>query len=374
MKNKKLLLAILGGIVGVAAVTGLVIFLLTNKDDEPKKSDKVKCENITGGSYNLVFNTNGGEKIENMSVCIACPPNSYEELPVAKKDGSVFGGWYYDEKLTDAVTSNSSMDINPVGKKDKNDCVVGYEDITLYAKWDKEAVKTLKVSFDANGGSKVSSMEFKCGSDNTATLNKLPKATKAGYSFVAWYDKHDKAILDGAKIICGSDLKLTAKYDKNEEKKTYRCEEGYTLKGDECTKSYDAIAKCPANSYEVDGKCVQIVVAKKVNADVNCITGTKTFIGYYVCKGERISVDTKSSCEHSGGQWLDSEGACYEKGEKEYSCNNGYLYVSNPGTYVSNIHGESGCYPIVNKAYSCKDSTDKLDGNKCISTIKAELR
>lgn len=76
--------------------------------------------------------------MEDMNVCIACPPNSYEELKDAKKDGYVFLGWYYDSKFKNAVTATSSLDIEPQAKKDKKGCTIGYEDITLYAKWEKE--------------------------------------------------------------------------------------------------------------------------------------------------------------------------------------------------------------------------------------------
>ena len=48
-----------------------------------------------------------------------------------------FEGWYYDADFTKKVEATSSLDITPVPEYDKNDktCVVGYKNITLYARW-----------------------------------------------------------------------------------------------------------------------------------------------------------------------------------------------------------------------------------------------
>lgn len=368
-KNKKLLI-ILGSVLVLAITAVLLYFFVFKEDKKDVTPSKTDCEGITGGSFNLVFNTNDGEKIENMHVCIACPPDSYENLPEAKKDGYVFAGWFYDSEFKNAVTATSSLDIEPKAKKDKNGCVTGYEDITLYAKWEKEGNKTLKVVFDSNGGSKVNSIEVKCDNSGSATLSNLPKSTRNGYEFIAWNDQHGKAILNGAKIVCNGELKLKASWDKNS---SYSCADGWTLDGNKCHKSYNATLKCTDGSYNVNGNCVEIVVSKKVAANKTCNSGTKVNIGYDVCKADRISVDSQSSCETAGGVWFGNEGACYEKGEMKYSCQSGYEYISNPNTYVSGIHGEAGCYPVSQKIYACSDSNDKLEGTKCTSTVDAKL-
>lgn len=171
----------------------------------------------------------------------------------------------------------------------------------------------------------------------------------------------------------------TKKEEKKTNKKTttkkvaYTCPEGYKLDGTKCYKQYDATAKCSSGSYDVDGTCVNIAVANKKAADVVCQKGEKTFVGYYFCKGNRISVDSQDSCKNAGGQWIADAGECYEKETVSYTCSKGYKYISNPNTYVSSIHGESGCYPISNKTYSCSNSDDKLDGTKCIKTVNAKV-
>ena len=110
-------------------ILGIFLFVF-NKQKEPE------CEYFTGGGFNIVFNTNGGEKLSPMDVCIACAPDTYNELPIPTKEGYKFDGWYYDKHFLRKVNVNSTLDITPVPKKDGK-CVVGYKDITLYAKWSK---------------------------------------------------------------------------------------------------------------------------------------------------------------------------------------------------------------------------------------------
>ncbi len=72
-----------------------------------------------------------------MHVCIACPPDSYEKLPIPEKDGYEFIGWYYDSKLTKKVEGESTLDVTPNSIKTKTGCAKGYKTRTLYAKWNK---------------------------------------------------------------------------------------------------------------------------------------------------------------------------------------------------------------------------------------------
>ena len=112
------------------------LFLVTGCGE--KKEEKKPCEPITGGSYTLNFViTNADLQVESKSVCIACPPDSYEELPVI--DG--IDGWYYDEALTEKVSGSSTLDVAPlvITPKDQPSCITGYQNITLYAKINENA-------------------------------------------------------------------------------------------------------------------------------------------------------------------------------------------------------------------------------------------
>ena len=105
------------------------------------KEEKKPCEPLSGGSYTIIFETNDDNPIQNMNVCIACGPDAYEDLPVLESDDKTFDGWYFDPEFGDKVTATNSMDIVPRAKYDKDDedCVIGYNNVTLYAKWIENA-------------------------------------------------------------------------------------------------------------------------------------------------------------------------------------------------------------------------------------------
>ncbi|WP_285399710.1 leucine-rich repeat protein, partial [Lysinibacillus sp. fls2-241-R2A-57] len=93
-------------------------------------------------SYTITFDANGGSEVPSQSV------GSGELVKVPStpvKEGHTFAGWYKDKGLTKAWNFDQE-----VVKKD----------ITLYAKWSKVSYI---VTFDSNGGSKVSSQSVGSG-------------------------------------------------------------------------------------------------------------------------------------------------------------------------------------------------------------------
>ena len=95
-------------IVIVLLVGGGVFYLYLNTKDE------YKCKDIAGGEFSIVFDTNGGVKIDDISVCVGCENSLAGELPVAERRYSVatskeyaFEGWYYDRKLTNKVKTTA---------------------------------------------------------------------------------------------------------------------------------------------------------------------------------------------------------------------------------------------------------------------------
>ena len=126
------------GINIIALIISLLSFLMIFINGEGIIINNTSnCDNITGGGYNIYFDTNSNISINSMHVCIACPPDSYEELPIPSRDGYNFMGWYYDKELKRKVSVSNTIDINPVPNKDKNGCLIGYKDIVLYSKWRK---------------------------------------------------------------------------------------------------------------------------------------------------------------------------------------------------------------------------------------------
>ncbi len=124
MKKIIIILVIISLIIGI-----VLYFINKNRDD---------CHAITGGGFTLFFETNGGNEINPMHVCIACPPDSYDDLPVPVKDGYIFVGWYYDKNFKNSVDGMNSLNIKPNAITSKKEwCIIGYKDVTIYAKWKK---------------------------------------------------------------------------------------------------------------------------------------------------------------------------------------------------------------------------------------------
>lgn len=255
--------------------------------------------------------------------------------------------------------------------------------------------KTYIVTFNTDGGTAIDSIQVK--ENEKISLPENP--TKEGYEFVEWQineaafnsdmevnkDLELTAIWKEVTVIVHDDKKSSTTTTKKTTtkkttttttttKKTYTCPNGYNLDGTKCVKTYDAPHRCPDGLYEINGQCVDVTTSKRVDQLMSCKTGTKINIGYDVCKTtDRISVDSQSSCTTANGIWLSSEGACYEKGEASYTCPNNYVYLANPGSYNSGIHGNAGCYPVSQMRYTCTNTkTDVLEGTKCISTIDAK--
>ena len=103
--------------------------------------DSKNCVPFTGGSFNLIFDTDGGDEIPTMSICIACSPDSYQDIPIPTKDGFKFIGWFTDKDYTNSVSFTNTKEFQSIPKYDDNNCMIGYEDITIYAKWDEIQLK-----------------------------------------------------------------------------------------------------------------------------------------------------------------------------------------------------------------------------------------
>ena len=147
MKFKKIFIIFIPTIV-IASIVGVYLFLNNKPTSNIKKDNNIiknkketkkeeKCTLIDGGSFTLIFNTMGGEQISNMSVCIACSPDSYENIPTPKRDGFNFDGWYYDKDLKNKIDFTNTKDFKAVQEKDKKGCVIGYKNIEIFAKWNE---------------------------------------------------------------------------------------------------------------------------------------------------------------------------------------------------------------------------------------------
>lgn len=194
-------------IVIVLLVGGGVFYLYLNTKDE------YKCKDIAGGEFSIVFDTNGGVKIDDISVCIGCENSLAGELPVAERRYSVttskeyaFEGWYYDRKLTNKVKSNKISDLELFKILNSHNCLVGYGNINLYAKW---VPKYFTIAFDSNGGNKVESIRATYNEE----LKKLPVPVKENFVFKGWYTVNNDLVSNGDKLD-SQNITLYAKWKK----------------------------------------------------------------------------------------------------------------------------------------------------------------
>ena len=178
-----------------------------------KNIQGVVCpEPIVGGSFNISYETNGGNSIADVKVVVGAEPTQFGELPVPTKEGYVFAGWYYDAKLTKAVNAKYNASVSVMENYEQDGCEYSkYSDVTLYAKWiSKPSVGficnveptiggTINVNYEPNNGSKLESSKLCTGCAPTG--EKLPVPTKEGYVFAGWYyDTNFTKMVNGDKV------------------------------------------------------------------------------------------------------------------------------------------------------------------------------
>ncbi len=151
-------------------------------------------------TYTVTFNSNGGSSVATQTIekdKVAMEPTK------PTRSGYTFNGWYNGDVKFDFTTKVTS-------------------NITLTAKWTKvEETKTDKettstntvtkytVTFNSNGGSKVSSKTVEKGK----TVAKPSNPTRSGYTFLGWYNGSTK--FDFSTKIT-KNITLTAKWEKKD--------------------------------------------------------------------------------------------------------------------------------------------------------------
>ena len=133
--------------------------------------------------YQVSFIVNGGTPIEPVVT------SKIEDEPKTSRKGYTFLGWYLDS----AYSKKASFPFDVT------------ENITLYAKWEKNIYD---VHFELEGGRGVSDLK-------TDRIETEPIPTKDGYTFLGWY--FDSAYSEKASfpLDVTDDLTLYAKWEKN---------------------------------------------------------------------------------------------------------------------------------------------------------------
>ena len=147
-----------------------------------------KCDKVSNNNYKLNFVTNSNKSIVSIDTCANC--DKVDVMPVPEKEGFIFAGWYYDEKFNKRFEGTTTKDVKYLEKYDINGCIIGYEDITLYARWIPNIQCpneiSLTVNFETNGGSKVDKVVLTSRNITNFKLN-IPIPTKENYNFNGWY-------------------------------------------------------------------------------------------------------------------------------------------------------------------------------------------
>ena len=292
MKKKLIIIGIIVAIILIPTIIGFTIYQKT------KNEVQEECTPFTGGGYTLYFETNGGNKLESMHVCIACSPDSYEILPTPTKENDTFEGWYLDKRLKEKVSAPSSKDIIPVPEKNKKGCTIGYKDITLYAKW-------------ANTKSKEESKEKSKESEKTTS-----KESSKYYCVDGSTPSNGK---------CTSTEIIAANVN-------YSCENGTSPTNNKCHtgNNLPATGHCPANStyFVVSDSCVEIT-----NDDEDACVARG---GYIEFGTSNCMIDhgrpTNFVCEGDAAGWeLINNSYCEEVVDATitYSCPGGYTQNGN---------------------------------------------
>lgn len=164
--------------------------------------------------YTITFDANGG----------TCSKSSMEvrsgvllsNLPVPEREGYLFDGWYYNDKLISA-----------------NDTIPEKKNVTFIAHWSPD-IRDYILTFNANGGTcNIKSKAIKYGEP----YGELPVPVRNGYTFIGWNEDDMQAGNDiKADDICNKRANKTvyAIWGKNNERyKVY-----FDANGGECDVEY----------------------------------------------------------------------------------------------------------------------------------------
>ena len=92
-----------------------------------------KDQEVIGGSYTVIHNTNGGSQIADKTVSIGTAPGANGAIPTPTRQGYIFDGWYLESTYETRITQYDSIG----GSEGQT--------ITIYAKWTKVANANYKV-------------------------------------------------------------------------------------------------------------------------------------------------------------------------------------------------------------------------------------
>ncbi|MBR4504477.1 MAG: InlB B-repeat-containing protein [Candidatus Methanomethylophilaceae archaeon] len=207
-------------------------------------------------SYTITFNANGGSPSTSQTVTAG----SYANEPSVSRSGYTFDGWYT------AASGGSKFNFsNPIASN-----------MTLYAHWTQNStpVTTYTVTFNANGGSYVSSQTVNSGDKITE-----PTTTRSGYNFLGWFTASSGGEQFNFSKPITYDLTLYAHWDSTYHTVIFRTNGNGTVSPTSITVQDGATISANGSTLTVGG---QRIVA---NPSASTSQNTYTFTGWSVSSG-----------------------------------------------------------------------------------------
>ncbi len=250
-------------------------------------------------TYTLSFNSVGGSAVSSRNVKY---DSKYGELPVPKKYGYKFEGWFTAEKGGTEITENSIVSFA--------------SNHTLYAHWKYNLVT---VKFDVNGGKgSISNKDYEIGS-KYGSLPSQPTSPENKLMFDGWYtEKSGGTKIKTSSIVSSSYTTLyahyvydpdaffkhNARYEEASKAKTVPYNSAIDASMDIGKKEYREIYNARSKKYNTLGMPDALYIADiktratvlleygAIGASLNIIPTANNFIRHYLYgNGKRIDYD-----------------------------------------------------------------------------------
>lgn len=175
---------------GCVATATTILYAKWIKNEVPSINIDKSCPD-GAPTFEVVYNTNGGNSLEKYTHCSGCEPRDFL-LPTPKKSGYIFKGWYYDSSLKNKVNTDYANKVTYKQLYDSNGCTK-LTKVVLYAKWEKEPEEKVEckdeylyeIIYNTNNGKVLDKYSHckDCSQKNVI----LPILINDGYIFGGWY-------------------------------------------------------------------------------------------------------------------------------------------------------------------------------------------
>ena len=234
--------------------------LITTETKVTEVGNQTLYAHWTRETLNVSFDACGGSVSPSNKECNK--GDTYGSLPTPTLTNYIFNGWYTEKSGGTKVTASTI--VNASGNQ------------TLYAQWTRE---TLKVTFNANGGS-VSPSTYTF--DKGGTYNTLPTPTRTNYTFNGWFTASSGGtqVSTSTTVTTSGNQTLYAQWTRETLKVTFNANGGSVSTSNKtCNKgdTYGSLPKPTRDYYTFDGWYTSISGGTKVTSSTSVsMSGNQT--------------------------------------------------------------------------------------------------